>query len=153
MIRSFVSPLMSMNLRQYFEPAFDLRRLERNYAEYDQRRGYRAYHAHCRAGLRANVNADVGADAPTALEQRGFQVLDGLLLPATATRLLGDATAAGEFSLLKKNARDLHGYRLRDPAAVARLLGTVLIPRVDALARRFFGCEYQIGRASCRERV
>ena len=129
-----------MNLFKYFERAFDVQRVASNYAEYDQRRGYRAYHAYCRARSPLD-GAPAAAEAPG---QRGFELLKGLLSPAVATRLREDVTAAGEFGLLKKNARDLHGYRVRDAEAVASLLRTVLSPHVDGPARRFFGCHYLV---------
>ena len=128
---------MPLNLRKYFEPAFDPRRIDENTAEYDQRRGYAAYHAHCRAQAPVTKTAS----SPTL---QGFEVLPGLVPPARAVTLREHVIAAAEFSLLKKNARDLHGYRLRDRAQIADLFAAVLRPDVDALARNFLGCEYLV---------
>ncbi|MCC7413112.1 MAG: 2OG-Fe(II) oxygenase [Gammaproteobacteria bacterium] len=130
-----------MDLLKYFERAFDQRRVTRNAIEYDERRGYGAYHAHCRAYSSAGAAATIaaGADDPGM-----FEFLESLLSPCTARRLLSDATADGKLGLLKSKSRDLQGFRMRDPARVAHLLATVLTSRVDALVRKFFGCEYLV---------
>ena len=84
-----------MNLSKYFERAFDVRRVASNHAEYDQRRGYRAYHASCRA--RSPLDG-----VPDAPGQRGFELRKGRLPPAVATRLREDVTAAGEFGCSRR---------------------------------------------------
>ena len=132
-----------MNLRNFFERTFDARRVKRNHDEYDHRRCYQDYHAYCcrHASSREGFHS-LASEA--SIEQHGLVPINGLLAPAIARELLENAIEVGELSLLKKNSRDLIGYRLRDITSVTRLLESVISDRVDTLSRTYFGCEYLV---------
>ncbi|MGH8247549.1 MAG: hypothetical protein ACREUU_14080 [Gammaproteobacteria bacterium] len=61
-----------------------------------------------------------------------------------AERLLERATAESPVSYLKRDTRNLEGYRIRDPAMVRELLEATLPEQVDALLTQFFCSEYLV---------
>jgi hypothetical protein len=125
-------------LRKVFKPWLDPGRAERVYREFDEERGFRAYHELCRAAFTREPKA------PTApINETGFEYLE-VMSQARADDLLRRATATAPVTYLKKDTRDLEGFRVRDPRLVEEILSAALPEVVDDRAVRFFGSEYLV---------
>jgi hypothetical protein len=125
-------------LRSIFTPRLDRGRAERVHREFDDHRGFRAYHDACRAAFARD------AKAPSApINETGFEYLE-VMSPARAEDLLGRATATGPLTYVKKDTRNLEGFRLEEPRLVEEILSAALPEVVDDRAVRFFGSEYLV---------
>lgn len=125
-------------LRNIFKPWLDPGRPERVYREFDEERGFRAYHERCRAAFARDAKAP---NAP--INEAGFEHLE-VMSQARAEDLLARAAATGPLTYVKKDTRSLEGFRLGDPRLVEEILGTALPAAVDDRAVRFFGSEYLV---------
>ncbi len=121
-----------------YKRELDPRRAERVYREYDDARGYADYHRRCQAQFaRARP-----AHSESALRQRGFEYLN-VLEPARAAAILERLETEHGLSLLKKDSRDLEGFRVA-PEFIVETLDAVLTPAVDDKLAGFFGSEYLV---------
>ena len=131
--------IIADKLRKLFEPTLDPGRVARVFHEFDEKRGYRAYHEYCQTRLARSI-PDGG---PDALESDGFQLVE-VMDKCAAARLLTDTAQTGAESYLKRDSRKLKGYAVRDSRRVEVMLAQALCAEVDALALRFFRSEYLV---------
>jgi len=125
-------------LRLWFEPDLDPSRVAKVFQEYDDRRGYAAWHTRCKAALARPLPVRA---SPGPVTQTGFAVQQ--VMPGeAAAALLADATSGRESGRLKRDSAKLEGYDLDDPALVRRLAEAALTDEVDAQILEFFGSEY-----------
>lgn len=125
-------------LRRIFTPGLDRERAERVYREFDDQRGFRAYHDACRAAFTREAKSP-----SAAINETGFEYLE-VMSPAAAEDLLGRATAAAPLTYVKKDTKNLEGFRLAEPRLVEEILSAALPAVVDDRAVRFFGSEYLV---------
>ena len=124
--------------RLWFEPDLDPSRVEKVFSEYDDRRGYAAWHARCKAALARPL--PVGASVGPVMKD-GFAVQQVMTSEAAAS-LLAAASTGQEPGRLKRDSAKLEGYGLDDPALVRRLADSALTAEIDAQCLEFFGSEY-----------
>ncbi len=117
----------------------DPRRAEAIWREFDEHRHYAEYLAHCRAVWRRSPAPLADSD----LEQRGFTYLRALE-SAAAGAYVTDIESRYKPQLLKKDSRDLEGFRVDDRPWLNGLLGQVLQGPVDAAVAAFFRSEYLV---------
>lgn len=132
--------ILLRKVRHWLEPDLDARRVTQVFEEFDQRRGYGAWHAYCRNALQRPLPARAAADPVSA---NGFAV-ERVMSRERATELLSAARADQAPGRLKRDSAKLEGYGLDDPALVQRLAGQALSPEIDAHCLAFFGSEYFI---------
>jgi hypothetical protein len=121
-----------------FRPGLDRGRVERVHREFDDHRGFRRYHERCRAAFARD------AKAPSApINEAGFEYLP-VMSQAGAEDLLERATATVPLTYVKKDTRNLEGFRLEDPRLVEELLVRALPDVVDDRVVGFFGSEYLV---------
>jgi hypothetical protein len=125
-------------LRRLFTRGLDRERAERVYREFDDQRGFRAYHEACRAAF---ARAAKAASAP--INETGFEYLD-VMSEARAADLLARATATVPLTYVKKDTRNLEEFKLEDPRLVEEILSAALPDVVDDRLVRFFGSEYLV---------
>lgn len=124
--------------RRIFKPRFDPARAEQVYREFDEQRGFRAYHERCRAAFGR------GAKAPTApINETGFEYLE-VMSQARAEELLRKVSASAPLTDVKKDRKGLQGFGLEEPSLVEEILSAALPEPVDDRAVRFFGSEYLV---------
>jgi hypothetical protein len=124
---------------RFYKRERDSRRAQTIWQEYDQRRRYGDYLAHCRdACQRAALPA-----ADVELERRGFSYLRALE-PAAAAACATDLQNLYRPQLLKKDSRDLEGFRVADRQWLRELLGRMLQGQVDSSIVSFFRSEYLV---------
>ena len=92
----------------------------------------------CQAAFARDAKA---ASAP--INETGFEYLE-VMSQAGAEDLLGRATATGPLTYVKKDTRNLEGFRLEEPRLVEEILAAALPEVVDDRAVRFFGSEYLV---------
>jgi hypothetical protein len=117
----------------------DPRRAEATWRVFDEERRYADYHAHCRSAWRR-------APLPPTrdvLNRRGFTYLQALPA-AQATAFATDLANRHQPQLLKKDSRDLEGFRVTDPQWMRGLLASVLQGQVDSTISAFFRSEYLV---------
>jgi hypothetical protein len=124
---------------QFYKRERDPRRAQAIWQEYDQRRGYADYLLRCRAAFRRSPPPLIDVD----LEQRGYAFLRALE-PAAATVCAMDLQSRYQPQLLKKDSRDLLGFRVDDRQWLRDLLGGVLQGAVDSSVAAFFRSEYLV---------
>lgn len=125
-------------LCKIFKPGLDPARAERVYREFDEERGFRAYHELCRAAFTRD------AKTPTApINETGFEYLEAMS-QARAADLLRRATATVPLTYVKKDTRNLQGFKIMEPSLVEEILSAALPEPVDDRAGRFFGSEYLV---------
>jgi hypothetical protein len=125
-------------LRRIFTPGLDRGRAERIHREFDEHRGFRAYHEKCRAAFARDPKAP-----STPISEAGFEYLD-VMSRARADDLLGRAAATVPLAYVKKDTRNLEGFRLEEPRLVEEILSAALPEVVDDRVVRFFGSEYLV---------
>lgn len=132
--------ILMRKVRRWFEPDLDPARMPRVLEEFDEHRGYGAWHAQCQAALARPlpVRDEHGALIGSGLSVR--QVMSG----DAAAALLAEARGDQRPGRLKQDSAKLKGYELDDPARVRRLAERALTPEVDADCLEFFGSEYFI---------
>lgn len=129
---------MTFLTKRWFRRALDPSRAARVYGEYDEKRGYRAYHELCRRV------------APRSVPKRGSEVSSAgaetfsVMEPATAARLLASVADGAEIAALKKDSMHLEGFRIADPARVEEILSAALSPVADRRIAAFFESEYLV---------
>lgn len=134
---SLPRPLLKLAGR-LVRPIRDPGRAERTWRAYDEGRGYAAYLERCRAVF----DRPQPPPAPETLERRGFAYLRAL--PAeVAGRMTGEFENR-EPERLKKDSKDLEGFRVSDAAWRRQLLDRVLRDEVDAAVAGFFRSEYLV---------
>ena len=114
------------------------------YDEYDRRRGYAAYGELCRAASARKP----GARDQDRLSSKGFAYLR--LIGSDAARGLRERLAAEhDLSCVKKNDRNLLGFRITDRERIRGLLRTLITPQADAQFLRYFQSEYLVHTIAC----
>jgi len=116
----------------------DSRRAQAIWREFDEDHHYAAYLARCSALFRRGPPP--GGDA--GLEQQGFAYLRAL--DATAAAACMAEIQSRQPQLLKKDSRDLEGFRIDDRRWLAGLLGQVLQGAADDAIAAFFRSEYLV---------
>ncbi|CAN5302327.1 hypothetical protein BH10PSE17_BH10PSE17_15740 [soil metagenome] len=130
--------ILMRKMRRWLEPDFDPARVARVFEEFDERRGYAAWQASCRAALARPIPERV---APDPVVQDGFAVAQ-VMSADTAGELLASVTSEQQAERLKRDSAKLEGYGLDDPAVVRRLVEHALTPQIDAHCLEFFRSEY-----------
>jgi hypothetical protein len=129
-------------LRRHVRTALDPGRAARVASEFDEKRGYRAYHEHCRE-QRSRELPVVGVGDSRELELRGLEYVDAIP-PREATRLLARLEARFPVSSLKKNRPELEGFAIDDGAFRRAILEAALSETVDRRILRHFESEYRV---------
>lgn len=134
--------VLMRKVRRWLEPDLDPRRVAKVFAEYDERRGYAAWHARCKAALARPLTP---RDAPGPVSQQGF-VTQPVMSGETAAELLAavGVERGKEPERLKRDSAKLKGYDLEDPAVLRQLARSALTAEIDAHCLDFFGSEYFI---------
>lgn len=114
-------------------------RAQDTWREFDDRRHYADYLAHCRAACQRSPAPEADAD----LAQAGFRYLRALS-PSAASTCAAELEARHELQRLKKDSQHLEGFRVADPQWLQGLLDQVLRDSVDAAIAGFFGSEYLV---------
>jgi hypothetical protein len=117
----------------------DPHRAEAIWREFDEDRQYAKYLRHCQSTWRRHPLPA----ADDALGQRGFTYL-AAMPAARATALTTDLADRHSLQLLKKDSKDLEGFRVADPQWLRDLLGGVLQGTVDSTISAFFRSEYLV---------
>lgn len=128
---------MAIKWRKYFERRLDRGRAERVYHEFEQQRGYAAYHEFCRRACQREPRA------VAALARDGYLALEAMT-PAVAAGVLGRCMREAAPGYLKKDTRRLRGWRVTDEALAEALAAAALSPVVDAAIAGWFGAEYLV---------
>jgi hypothetical protein len=121
-----------------FRPGLDRGRVERVHREFDDHRGFHRYHEGCRAAFARDTKAP---SAP--INEAGFEYMQ-VMSRAGAEDLLERATATVPLTYVKKDTRNLEGFKLEDPHLVEEMLAAALPDVVDDRVVRFFGSEYLV---------
>lgn len=132
--------VLMRKLKRWLEPDLEPGRVARVFEEYDDRRGYAAWHAQCRAALARPLPA---GGEPQAVTRKGFLVSQAMP-HQKARELLGAVGAADgkQPERIKRDSGKLEGYGLDDPALLRLLAGNALTPELDAQCLGFFQSEY-----------
>ncbi|MGE3847412.1 MAG: 2OG-Fe(II) oxygenase [Gammaproteobacteria bacterium] len=125
-------------LRRWLEPDLDPARAARVFAEFDDERGYGAWHARCQAALTRPLPSRA---TPGPVVSAGFTALQ-VMSAGRARQLLEAVSAEQAVARLKRDSAKLEGYDLGDPALVGQLLEAALTPMVDEHCLEFFQSEY-----------
>lgn len=133
--------VLMRKVRRWLEPDLDPERVDKVFAEYDDRRGYAAWHARCQSVL---ARLPALHDAPGPVRRSGFVVCRSMSRETAATLLAmaGVADGAREPGRIKRDSAKLEGYALEDPALLRTLAQAALTPEIDAHCLDFFGSEY-----------
>lgn len=130
--------ILLRKVKRLFEPDLDPSRVARVFEDFDDQRGYAAWHEHCKSTLERPLPA---REAPSAVVKDGFAVQQ--LMPAgKAAELLVSVSAEQKVERLKRDSAKLEGYDLSDAALVRRLVDAALTSEVDAHCLEFFRSEY-----------
>ncbi len=132
--------ILVRKFKRWFEPDLDAARVTKVFAEFDDRRGYAAWHTHCKTVLARPLPI---RDAPGPVVKDGFAV-EQAMPRETAASLLAAASAGQQPGMLKRDSAKLEGYDLDDAALLRRLAASALTPQVDAHCLEFFRSEYFI---------
>lgn len=130
--------ILLRKVKRWLEPDLDPARIARVFTDFDDHRGYAAWHAHCKAVLARRLPE---RDVPGAVVKDGFtvqQVMSG----ETAADLLAAAGGDQQVARLKRDSAKLEGYDLADATLVQRLIESALTTEVDAHCLEFFRSEY-----------
>ncbi len=130
--------ILLRKLRHWLEPDLDPARVARVFGEFDEQRGYGAWHAHCRAELRRPLPVRA---TPGPVVSEGFTALQ-VMTANRAFELLAAVSGEQEVARLKRDSAKLEGYDLDDSALVSDLLQAALTPTVDEHCLEYFGSEY-----------
>lgn len=126
--------------RRWFEPDLDPNRVAQVFEDYDDRRGYAAWHAQCQAAL---ARPKTLKDAPGPVTKNGFVVNQAMSRETVADLLAAVGISEGKMpERLKLDSAKLEGYPLEDPALIRRLAKAALTREIDAHCLDFFGSEY-----------
>lgn len=117
----------------------DPARAEATWRRFDEDHHYADYLAQCQAAYRR----DPPPQPDARLAQRGYTYLRALDPQAAREAAAGLARHSG-LQLLKKDDRNLEGFRVEDRPWLAGLLGQILQGPVDAHIAGFFGSEYLV---------
>ena len=117
----------------------DPARAEDIWRRFDEDHHYADYLAQCQAQFRR----DPPPQADARLAQRGYTYLRALDPQAANEAAAGLAQHSG-LQLLKKDDRNLEGFRVEDRPWLAGLLGQILQGPVDERIAGFFGSEYLV---------
>jgi hypothetical protein len=124
--------------RRILEPRFDPARAERVYRDFDEERGFRAYHELCRAEFSRDAKT-----LTTPVNETGFEYLE-VMDQVRAADLLKKITATVPLTYVKKDTKNLQGFRPTEPGLVEEILSAALPEPVDDRVIRFFGSEYMV---------
>lgn len=130
--------ILLRKVRRWFEPDLDRARVEQVFTEFDDQRGYGAWHAHCREAMNRPLPI---RDTPGALVRGGFAVQQ-VMSRETAADLLAAASTDQAPARLKQDSSKLEGYDLSNPALVRRLIEAALTSEVDVHCLEFFRSHY-----------
>lgn len=130
--------ILLRKVKRWLEPDLDPSRVERVFTDFDDHRGYAAWHARCQAGLTRPLPE---RDAPGDVVKNGFAVQQ-VMSRETAADLLAAASGDQNVAQLKRDSAKLEGYDLANPALVNRLIESALTVEVDAHCLEFFRSEY-----------
>ena len=125
-------------LSRVYRPAIDPRRAARVYQQYDAEQGYASYHEICKSRFERNLRHSAGR----ALDERGFHYLD-VLDAERAGSILHRLQTEYAPSYVKKDTRDLQGFRVEDEMS-AEVLSAILTDAVDEQLVNFFASEYLV---------
>ena len=141
--RNFLAPMQRM-LARIGGREIAPKRAAAIYDEYDRRRGYAAYGDLCRA---ASARKPAAGDQDR-LGSKGFAHLK--LIGSDAARDLRETIAAQQdLCCVKKDDRNLLGFRITDRERIRRLLRTLITPQADAQFLRYFQSEYLVHTIAC----
>jgi hypothetical protein len=132
------TPLLRLANRVYKRER-DPRRAVRVYREYDERRHYSDYLAHCRSVLQRPLSAPRSSE----LDARGFTYLRALQ-PGQVAVIAHELESRHQPQLLKKDSKHLEGFRVSDRQWLEGLLRSVLQGPVDTAIAGFFRSEYLV---------
>lgn len=116
---------------------FNPKKTERIYREFDITRGYSHYHDLCKDKFTRKEHID--SDNP--LNKDGFQYLN-VISPNKAQELIDEIDSTHYLSYIKKDTKDLLGYRITDPILIKNVLSLVLRDDVDKSITNYFESEY-----------
>ena len=120
-------------------PGIGSQRAARVYSEYDGQRGYAAYASLCQKAL----TRELPASDDGMLSNQGFAHLN-LMGPAAARALREQIEAEHSLSPVKKDDKNLLGFRITDPQQLEPLLRKLIRPEADAQFLRYFRSEYLV---------
>lgn len=133
------SRLYGLAGRLLFKKELDPHRAEATWRKFDRGHHYGDYLAHCRSVFRREPRPD--PDAP--LEQQGYTYLRAL--PSGAARQIAvEMMQRSPLQQLKKDDRNLEGFRITDRQWLGGFLGQVLQGEVDAKIAGYFRSEYLV---------
>lgn len=126
--------------RRWLEPALDPQRVAKVFEEFDDRGGYAAWHAQCKAALERPRTLP---DAPGPVVKNGFVVKQAMSHEQANELLVAVGALDGQDpERLKRDSAKLEGYPLDDPQLLRRLAQAALTSEIDAHCLDFFGSEY-----------
>jgi hypothetical protein len=126
--------------RRWLEPDLDPRRVGRVFEEFDDRGGYAAWHAQCKAALR---RPQALPEAPGPVVRDGFVVKQAMSQEQAGELLAAVGALDGQGAeRLKRDSAKLEGYPLDDPSLLRSLAQAALTSEIDAHCLDFFGSEY-----------
>lgn len=134
--------VLMRKVRRWLEPDLDPQRVTKVFEEFEERRGYGAWHAQCRAALSRPLPP---RDVAGPLVRNGFLVKDVMSREQACDLLAAVGAAEGKKpERVKLDSAKLEGYSLDDPAIVRRLARSALTPEIDAHCLDYFRSEYFI---------
>ncbi len=125
-------------VKRWLEPDLDPARVERVFTDFDDHRGYAAWHARCKAAMTRPLPI---RGTPGAVVRNGFAVQQ-VMSHGTAADLLATASADQSPARLKRDSAKLEGYDLSNPALARRLIEAALTAEVDAHCLEYFQSDY-----------
>lgn len=129
--------ILLRKVRRWFEPDLDPARVSRVFEEFDEQRGYAAWHAYCKSKLVRSLPERLASP----VVKDGFAVQQ-IVSAAGAAEMLAAAGNDSKVERLKRDSAKLQGYDLSDAVLVQRLADTALTDDVDAHCLDFFRSEY-----------
>ena len=130
--------ILLRKVKRWLEPDLDPARVARVFSDFEDQRGYAAWHAHCKAALARPLPS---RDTPGPVVKNGFAVQQ-VMTPEMARDLLAACSANQKPTRLKQDSAKLEGFGLTDPTLVQRLAEAALTAEVDAHCLEFFQSEY-----------
>src|SRR5690606_11644131 len=115
----------------------DPARADATWRRFDQDRHYADYLAHCQAVFRR----EPAPAADPELGRRGYTYLRALA-PDASQQVATGMMQKSQLQKLKKDDRQLEGFRIDDRPWLAGMLGQVLQGPTDAMIAGFFRSEY-----------
>lgn len=134
-----MAPSLAQLIGRIGRPRRDTGRARRVFREFDEERGFLAYHERCKAAFARQPPPR----APAPLADRGFEYLD-IVPAAQAAELLARLTEEHPVSSVKKGNDALVGFQGIDDEFRHAILESVLTPAVDERIAGFFASEYLV---------